>query len=257
MAAESILTYRKHGFPKTQNSEKSYQTIIEYVGPLATLASAEPAANSVWGDYDGYVTGSSLTPIEGTDKAELSITCEYSYDGSSGGAGTLKEISYEVEWEVFQRSMYEHPEFAIGQGGTYELASYDISDIENWKNEPDPALKSVYKYLVTSSSYESELTASAQMFARGIELGQETFEDYYPVIRKTSSYVSGLPGTSSAGAKETPPTFAGQPSGYEWRKSADRAIKAGGQTRWERVEEWVGAIKVLTDKSAIYWSAPA
>ena len=77
MAAESILTYRKPGFPQTNNSEKSYQTTIEYVGPLSTLAAAEPAANTAWGDYDGYVTGSSLAPLEGTTQAELTVTCEY------------------------------------------------------------------------------------------------------------------------------------------------------------------------------------
>jgi hypothetical protein len=55
MAAESILTYKKPGFPKISKTERGDQTVIEYVGPQSTLEAAEPAMNAAWGDYDGIV----------------------------------------------------------------------------------------------------------------------------------------------------------------------------------------------------------
>jgi len=253
MADESILTYKRPGFPTTDNSEKSYRTTIEYVGPLTTLAAAEPASNAVWGNYDGRVSSTTLTPLEGTTQATLSVTCEYFYEVESGTAGTAKEVNYEVDWMVFQRSMFEHPVFAIGLGGTYALTSEDIAAIQKWENAPVD-LKKVYKYYTDQAeTTEETLTSNAQKFAKGLELGQESYEDYAPVVRRSTTYVNGLPATSSAGLKDNPPTFTGGPTGYEWRKTADRATRAGGQTRWERVEEWTGAIKVLSDRSNIYW----
>jgi hypothetical protein len=254
MAAESILAYKRPGFPKTSNSEKSYLTTIEYVGPLATLSDAEPDTGAAWGDYAGIVTGTVLSPIEGTTQAELTVTCEDSYDGSGGGSGSAREISYEVEWVMFQRPLAEHPVFRTG--GAHALDATDHADIAAWRDEPDPTLKGAYKYnelALTGSGSEAELSDAAIMFAKGIELGMESYEDYAPVIRKTTTYVGGLPGASTAGEVETGPTFTGKPSGYEWRKSADRAIRQGGQTRWERIEEWIGAEKVLIDRNTIYW----
>lgn len=253
MAAESILTYKKPGFPKTTNSEKSYQTTIEYVGPLSTLAAAEPAANTVWGDYDGLVSGSNLSPIDGTDQAELTVTTEYNYDGASGDAGTSREVAYEVEWVMFQRSMLEHPEFRPGGGGAYMLTDRDVIDIEYWKNDDDPGRRELFLYRNPSNDVTETLSDNATNFCKGLNMGIENYEDYSPIVRRTTTYVAGLPGDSDAGEKDEPPNFSGIPTGYEWRKSADRAVRAGGQTRWEKVEEWTGAKKVLVDNKHIYF----
>ena len=254
MAREQLYDYRKPGFPKTTNSEKSYKTTIEYVGPSTTLASFEPANGTVWGDFDGVVSNTTLSPIEGTSKSELTVDVEFFYDGAEGSAGTLREISFEVEWVSFERSMLEHPAFRLDGGGTYELDEEDIAAIERWKNQENLEFKKDYIYEGDTSP--QDLSTAAAMFAKGINLGIETYEDFAPVIRKTSTYVGGNPGESTAGEKESPPTFSGKPDGYEWRKSADRAVKSGGQSRWDRVEEWVGADTVLTDKNAVYWTAP-
>jgi len=253
MADESILTYKKPGFPKFENSEKSYRTTIEYVGPQATLAAAEPGINAAWGDYIGVVTNGVLSPIEGTTQAELTITVEYNYDGSAGTAGSSREVTYEVEWVMFQRSLLEHPKFRKGGGGEHELNGDDIASIEAWKTAA-PSLKKEYQYYDTNTEITGTLSAPAQMFAKGLELGLESYEDYAPIVRRTTTYAGGPPGNSTAGLKDTPPNFSGKPSGYEWRKTADRGIRAGGQTRWERIEEWAGAEKVLISKTQIYFT---
>ena len=253
MAAESILTYKRPGFPVTSNTESSYVTSIEYVGPESTLAAAEPAANSAWGDYSGLVKSTRLEPIEGTTQAILRVETEYFYEAGST-AGTAREVEIEIEWVSFQRSLYEHPQFRLGGGGANALDSTDIAAIKAWEEEQDVTTKASYAYTNPATGLPVDLSADAELFARGIELGQETYEDYAPVARKITRYTGGPPGSTSAGAKETPTGITGLPSGYEWRKSADRSIRAGGQTRWERTEEWTAAIKVLSDKSTIYWS---
>lgn len=254
MAAESILTYKKLGFPKTDNSERSYRTVIEYVGPNSTLAAAEPATNATWGDYDGKVTSTTLSPIEGTAQAELTVVCEYFYEagGEGTGAGTASEIAYEVEWVMFQRPMLEHPQFS--PGGSSALSVTDIAAIEKWKNEDDVTKRAAYEYKEksTDTTYQT-LSDAATYYAKGLQLGQESYEDYAPVVRKTTTYLNGLPPTSDVGQKNNPPSFTGGPQGYQWRKSADRAIRAQGQTKWERVEEWTGAKKILSDKNSLYW----
>jgi len=255
MAAESISTYRKPGFPRYETTENGFRTVIEYIGPAATLAPAEPASGVAWGDFQGSVRGTTYSLVEGsTTQAELSVTVELAAE-SPDTAGTLESETFEIDWVLVGRPMEEHPAFAIGQGGAYALTSTDISDIQNWKNEEDHTLRDAYSY--ASKSYEwIELSSAARMFAHGIELGQENMEDFAPVARKTSTYIGGPPDESMAGQKETPVGFTRLPNGYEWRKSADRNITAGKRTRWERVEEWLGAKKVLHDKDEIFWSAP-
>jgi hypothetical protein len=48
--------------------------------------------------------------------------------------------------------------------------------------------------------------------------------------------------------------FPGKPIGYEWLKTADRSISQGGRKRWQKIEEWTGAKKVLVDKDEIFWT---
>lgn len=261
MPAETIIDLRKPGFPVYDATSKSYRTSLEYVGPFATLEDEKPDTDDVWGEYLGRVKSTRLTPLEGSTYGELSVVCEYFFEDADGSGGTAREVTYEVEWVMFQRSYYEHPKFAIGGGGTYELDSEDVADIEAWNNEPNPGLRGAYQIDMarigdTSGGPVKDLSTAAKMFARGIELGQEFWEDYLPVIRMTTNFFGGNPSTSSAGSKGGDPSFTGKPSGYEWRKTADRAVKAGGQTRWERVEEWTGAPTILADKTNIYWSAP-
>lgn len=257
MAIESIIArYKRPGFPKTTNNEKSYRTTLEYIGPQLELEAEQPAVNVSWGSFDGLVVSSDVTPIEGTDYAVMTVICEYYYSqsDSGGGTGLATETTYEIEWVEFSRSMYEHPKFRIGGGGTYELDSDDVARIELWKNEQNADLRGDYK--VTNDGTEVDLSTNAKMFCRGLELAQENYSDFAPVVRVTTTYVGGSPSGSDAGEKDNPPTAAGGPSGYEWRKSADRSLRKGGQTRFDRVEEWVGAIKVLSDRDDIFWTAP-
>lgn len=257
MAAESILTYKKPGFPVVEKATNGVKTTIEYIGPLATLQAAEPSRNALWGDYSGFVLSTRVEPLEDNTTGELTVIMENPFDVSDGGQegdpGTAGDITYEVEWVMFQRSMFEHPQFAVGGGGANALTNEDVAQIQAWQNEPDPLERAAYQYKVETAGTSVTLSTNAQLFADGIFLGQETYEDYAPMVRITTRYYDGLPSTSEAGLKDEPPAFSGKPTGYEWRKTADRAVRANTETTWERVEEWIGAIKVLTDREQVYF----
>jgi len=252
MAAESIYAKRKYGFPIVKPTEKGTTTSIEYVGATSSLESAKPDIGDTWGDYAGIVTSCYLEELENTGKSTLFVEVEYEFQAGAGGddVGTLETVIYEVEWVMFQRSMFEHPRFA-------GLSDTDIIAIEKWKNETNPTYKANYQYEDTEQNPPYvDLSAPAKLFAKGILLGQESYEDYSPVVRKTSTYVNGIPPESTAGLKEDPPTIANLPAPYEWRKSADRAIQTAKRNKWDRTEEWIGAIKVLSDKEEVYWDQP-
>ena len=257
MAVESIINLKKPEYPKKEYNETGVQTRIEYIGDTTTLEAALPSVGAVWGDYVGQVKTAGIEPTENVGVSVLMISLENTTDNTDVEPGELVSISYEIRWVTVERSMYEHPQFAIGEGGANALTSLDLVDIGGWKNQ-DPekhaVLKSEYKYI--RDGYEETLTGNAKLFARGIELGQETFEDKAPIAIKISEYVNGPPPETTAGLKEDPVGIPNIPSGFEWRKETADSTRAGGALKWNLTEEWVGAKKILHDRETIYWAAP-
>jgi hypothetical protein len=261
MPQEFIIGYLKPGFPKKTDSEKSFRTSLEYVGPIDELEDEKPAIGTSWGTYPGLVSTAKIDPLPGTDHATLKIDIDAFADQAEYPEVQAQEETYERDWQPFSRSLYEHPAFAIGQGGASELTSEDIVEIDLWKNEKNSDLKANYQFNMPNPGssvkmFVKDLSNNAKLFARGLELGQDTWEDYAPIIRRTTSYANGIASGADAGLKGGEPSFPGKPAGYEWRKSTDSGIRAGGQSRWDQVEEWVGATKVLIDRENIFWSAP-
>lgn len=260
MAAESILTYKKPNYPKTTKGKGGVQTVIHYIGPHSTLEAAEPARNAEWGDYDGYVTRTYLEPnLDNTDHSLLIVNMEATYDAQDGAedpetAGTAQEITYEIEWTMFQRSIFEHPAFAPGAGGEYQLEEEDLAQIQLWEALENSTLKKDFQfYPDPSNPVEISLGDNAVKCAKLILRGIDTYEDYAPVLRRTTKFANGNPSTTDAGLRDlSGPTFAGKPSGYEWLKTADRSVRSDRDRQWNQVEEWIGAIRVLLDREDIF-----
>jgi len=257
MAAESIIDLKKPGFPVVEENETGTMTRIEYIGDTTTIEGSKPAIGDAWGDYAGTVTSSVVDPTERADVSELTIQLELTKDNENAEPGELKSISYEIRWVTVERSLYEHPQFAIGGGGLNELSAADIAELQLWQSPLNPpSLRKDYKY-EGADKYENELSEDSKLFARGIELGQEVWEDKAPIAVKISEYVKGPPPETSAGQKDDPVGFPNLPEGYEWRKETADSTRDGGQTRWTLTEEWLGAKKVLIDRDQIFWTPPA
>lgn len=257
MAAESIINLKRPEYPKKEYTETGIVTRIEYIGDTATLEAAIPNIGATWGDYVGQVQSATIEPTENVNFSVLMITVDKATDNADIEPGELVAVSYEIRWVTVDRSMFEHPQFAINEGGLNALTKADIIDITAWRDQ-DPErfadLKEDYKYL--RMGFEKTLSANAKLFARGIELGQETYEDKAPIAIKISEYVNGPPPETTAGLKEEPDGVPNIPSGFEWRKETADSTRAGGALKWNLTEEWVGAKKILTDREEIYWDAP-
>jgi len=265
MANEPIIQYRRVGYPKETLDEGSYRNVIEYIGPTDELSGIVETGMK-WGDYGGLVTSASGEPIEGTDYAILTVVVERKFDSADygdGGQGQKQETNYEIDWADVQTPMLEHPAFRNGGGGAHELSKPDLLELKAWEDEPDVDQKALYKFRPAGMGfnqgggavYYRELSDNAKLFAKGILMGIEYYIDKAPVARKTETYAGGPPPEGTAGQKDEPSGFDGLPSGYEWIREADRGLRRGGQTRWERTIEWKGTKKVLVDRDEIFWTA--
>jgi hypothetical protein len=260
MAAESIISHKKPGFPKTGNSESGTTSTVEYIGLATSINSALPLVGEEWGDYPGFVKSVSFKPTENALITDATVVVETI--GDEEGNGTLAGISYEIRWVTVSRSMYEHPQFA--PNGQNALTDADISDIKMWQLPDDREGADIahneFAYIPPGKdkgySDKEPLSPDARLFAKGINLGQETYEDKSPVAIKESSYVNGPPPETDAGLKQEPDGIPNIPSGYEWRKEAADSTRGGNETRWTLTEEWQGAKKVLSDRDEIFWEAP-
>ena len=255
MAAEPLINYKKPEYPKTEYNETGVITRIEYIGATATLDAGKPAIGDAWGEYFGTAKTVTIEPTEDVDVSVLMVTMDSTTDNTDIEPGEKISESYEIRWVTVERNMLEHPAFAIDGEGPHKLSPQDIYDLEKWKApENTRELREAYSY--NERGYDIVLNAPAKMFARGIELGQETFEDKAPIAIKISEYVNGPPPETNAGLKEEPDGVPNIPSGFEWRKETADSTRAGGALKWDLTEEWVGAKKVLHDRENIYWLAP-
>jgi hypothetical protein len=253
----SVTDYLKPGFPIDSNNGDSDSLRLEYIGDKTALEGYRPDYGDTWETYEGRVSMSEIQPTENPDIVTLVVEVSSPPDLAESTTGEAQEISYEIEWVAVSRGLQEHPAFRVGGTGQYALINQDASDIENWRNELDPTLKSVFKYNAIRADGvpdETELTSNAKLFATGILQGVETWDDYAPVLRKTTTLIGGPGATSEAGQKDEPAVFPGKPIGYEWLKTADRSVTQGGRKRWQKIEEWTGAKKVLVDKDEIFWT---
>lgn len=254
--ADPLITYLQANHPKYSVTAKANRTTLEYAGPYDTLNESKPeigfdAEGAGWG-YKGLVSNVSIEPITGTDPLYGKLTIDIDEEFESDDTGVVEgKKEWEVEWVCISRNMLEHPVFNGGENG---LSEEDIINIEKWRNEEDTARKKDYEFKPNPTEYYVELSANAKKFAKGILLGIETYEDFAPVVRRTTKLRNGQAvAASRAGKKDEPPNFVGKPSGYEWRKSADRSVKGGKQNEWIRTEEWTGCKKVLVDYDTIYF----
>lgn len=252
MAESSILQYKKPGFPVEEITEKEYSTRIEYVGPQEDLESASAGLGEPWGSYPGVIATANIMPIEGSAYATLYVVVTKKTDlASDSTTGEKERETYEIEWVAINRPLAEHPKFYD------QLSDQSLIDIDFWRNGEDPELKKEWKYrkeIIDGSLYTFELDDLSKLYAKGLLLNQNEWEDFSPVVRKTSFYVNGPPPSSEAGQKQDPIGIPNVPTGYEWRKSADRSLNAEGQNRWQKIEEWTGAKKVMSDKDEIFWT---
>lgn len=147
-----------------------------------------------------------------------------------GGDRQNREPIVEIEWLRIEKPLGTHPMFA-------ELTPTQWGQIKAWEagevNHPDRYGQ--FQYQTGGSGNWTALTGLALKYAEKILRGVTGYMVFTPIVRWTH-YFSSRPNTGRCGKRSSP---ANAPAGYEWLKTADRAIRQEGQ--WTRVQEWTGA----------------
>lgn len=226
------------GSPRRVKSAAGIQITRVFRGPYEALVAAEPAIGATLEGTAGVFVDSVETvpdaagPLGPGTMTIVASTPDPDSDGQSPEAPI-----YEVDWTQLEKPLEQHPRYQ--STGDKPLNEQDLVDIENWKNETDRTLRSQGKYR-SADGNEVTLSLNAKDLAFKILRGQSSYIVAAPVVRVTSrTYAKPL--TSATGTKGHPPAAAGYPPGYEWVKTADRAMRQGSRGTWERIEEWTGA----------------
>lgn len=248
--------YLRPGFPQETKAAGGDGYILEYTGPAVDLPT--PDTGDEWPAASGFrVDSATSEPAELSGHVILRVTVSNKLADEGFAIGIVSEVAYELDWAEVQRPLLEHPAFSTG--GTSALTDTDRVEIELWKQETNGSVaKKTFKFKEVDGTgaptgTEKTLSTAAQLYAKYVLIGVETYPDAVPVARKQSTYTGGPPNAASAGAKSSLPAgFPNAPAGLEWLKTADRSIRAAGQRRWQRSEEWMGVPKVLIDKTSLY-----
>lgn len=254
MSHSAIATYIRPGHPIEHQSLVSIGNTWVYRGPTAVLYANKPSAGELWADGRPVESVVYFEITAASGLSEMTVVTSVNFTPYFLATGGLEEVVYEIEWRPVMKSLEVHPAFQSGEG---KLDATARKHILGWKAEQDPELKSERKYKkidsdgVASGSITT-ISGRALDFIKMIENGVEEYVDFMPIWRKRSIYRgSSAPEAGDAGMKGEP-DGSGYPSGYEWVKSRDSAVRIGRRARWQRDEEWEGAKKVYVDSIAIY-----
>ena len=207
---------------------------LTFVGKLSDLQTAAAGtylpSNALGNGYGGdiIIKESEVTGSGNVDVATLTVTGDNASE-PGGGAGGGSTTIYEIEW-VTQEFPIDNLNGKINnEGSTF-----------NFKGMSDPDKMAVKKaYDAGNSGIIAGFTATQNALLGAKNQGWFTFTKYKPVCRKTTTSLF-RPITSACGIVQTPNFNGYQPSGYNYEKSADRAIKQRNQ--WVRTQEWTGQV---------------
>jgi hypothetical protein len=257
----SITSYLRPGHPVENQTDTSIGSIYAYRGPTSTLTTNTPVPGETWADGRPVINVSRFEITGASDYSDLIVVTgqNVGYSGTIGSPA-VEQTFYGLRYKPVQLPLEVHPEFRTG--GT-ALDATARRCIIGWRAEQSPTLRSEYKFRELDSTGTpgdevdiSVVSPNALEFIKRCELGVEEYTFYLPVWRKHSIYKGSVaPSSTGIGQKETPggtpPTY-GSSTAYEWVKSADDVERIGTTSRWRRVEEWEGAIKVYVDIDEVF-----
>lgn len=238
----------------TRKSESTAsETVIEISGPYASVAALQPAYGAGPSEFTpcpaGYtVVNSTITP-DGRGGGVLSVRCvNYTNPTVESQIAPMKTI-YNIEMVQTTYPLQQHP--------TLTESSVAVKTIAMWLNSsPAVQYSGETGFAYTDANGNSVSIASdslAYKFCAAYQAGITTFNRYFPVVVKVSTWKS-LPGASMSGNSQTGGTISqfspeigkwddpditltGYPAG-NWFKSGDRWNQNQDQT-YTRNEQWV------------------
>lgn len=292
------FTYSYIGPDKTADGPDPLFTNCPLIGELWDETLAGRAVNKPNG-LELRVRSVSFTPKIGNSKysrLEVNTVQQFTKDDGTVGNMASKIVPDETEWQfVWQRQvlpLIRHPAFidpdaffsAPPSGTSFPLkdsagtpSRTGYTDAYGWEQMPECDAKRANQYYKLNSDGTQDTTLytvtvpGALLYVKLRKLGFEHFDEYIPVLTKTSLYrgknpppieqtasTSGAPTATNLvgryvadGSAKKPPNADFVPDGYRWVKTADSFRKQGKTLYWTRTEEWTGALYILYDNRKI------
>lgn len=209
-------------------------------GKIDELLRSVPQRGSLYPELLGgqlRVVDADLVPT----KAGLGeLTINLSTKIENGGASGTAPVTYQLErdWTLVDRPIELHPMFK-------DLTDEDRAKVRAWQDlDSRFASRKRLAYYpkvddpkAATAAHWGQLSGLLLKLAKKIRKGQDTYWAVSPVVRRTSQYTR-IPPSSTVPKRGSPPIPV---SGFEFLKTADRAVREGKSGPWVRTEEWTGA----------------
>lgn len=203
---------------------------------LQTLLANKPELGSTYSDLPENMTVSNVVISPTAGKARMVVKVR---TNTSGASVQVTNPTYERDWLSQSFPIEKHP--AFNTGGIYALSETDWYQIDAWKSlSSDGKLNSEDKKIKAIAS----LSDNAKQLATRLSRNITSYDTQIPVIRETSNYTGGAPGTSGTGFIESPPPQSLAPAQsangftYHYVRMVDRAVQTA--RGWARYREWYG-----------------
>lgn len=224
---------QKTGTSITTSDKRSAVVTVE--GPIDALKAADPAGYVP----AGYTLDTSTVSPNGNGLGKLTINCVRYEDGASFSS---LRTTFSIDMQEVQYDLEDHPYLKDERDTILKwLATDEAKRVDGGS----------YKYMDKDGELQEVTGEPAKKFCAAYMAGIKTFNRYFPVIEKISTW-SNPPGLSRSGKSFTggTPTFSSNAGKFDsppislngypatnWFKSHDKWVENENKT-WNRTEQW-------------------
>ena len=227
--------------PLTENDGDTDSLTVCYEGPHLVCLNAKPLKGQQLSEYpDAWVERSRVEKLRGA-KGRLTIYLFKPGISVEQPQGIQADVPfYEIDWVQLDRPIEMHPMFDA-DFGKYALTAEDYVHVQKWVDETDQTVRANYGFHPVEDDSVVTLSENATVLAKKKLRGLESYLEFTPVYRVTTKCLF-KPLPSACGFIEAPPGIEGTdyPEGYNWLKTAERAIRSGKRGKYELFREWTG-----------------
>ena len=233
--------------------EDNLELVITIEGPLSTLESIAPEKGAIYSaafpyiPNDGSYVQRSRVVSDGKGGGTLTVHCVNPGADSQQDPAPPTKITYRIEMAEERTDLIAHPEITKSSSTVAECLKWLATDDAKKVDENGD-----YQYDNGDGTFTAITDAMAEKFCQAWMHGIKTFNRYFPVIEKISTY-KRVPGLTMNGASITSGTASFSSDIGKWDaptinlsgyastgffKSKDSWVQ-NAKNSWTRTEQWV------------------
>ena len=152
---------------------------------------------------------------------------------------------YEIEWTQLEKAIEQHPRYRKGwtaPGGT-AVTRKQFALIQEYIGANSDRRNEIFNFDTSLGLLEGEPLA-LELLCKKLR-GIESYTIEAPIVRSTAPMMSPNSRRSAGDLVVTPPV-PGYPTGYSWKRTADRSTRTGRHGKWQNSKEWTGVEDIDT-----------